>query len=96
MPNGVNVDLGFGRLIEYDIGVKRHGKPADSWIVRANADVRMKQKKIDKNLDTRLNTPRPLWGTGLDVFKDRVEFDKRRKGAAKPHKPYLLHTARTW
>lgn len=95
MPDGVNDDLGFGRLVENEIGIWRCRYAADRRIIHARADIRMRQQKIDDELNARLNIAGTLRRVSRDVVEDRIEIGERRKSVAKLHKPCLAHAART-
>jgi len=94
MANSMDDDLGFGDLIENQIGIRRYRHAPNGWVVRAPADVGMKQEKINDGLHARLNAPYTLRRAARDMIEDRVEFGECRKGVAEPHRPCLDHTAR--
>jgi hypothetical protein len=71
MPNGMDDDFGLGRLIENEIGIRRRRHSADGRIVRAGADIRMRQQKIDDELNARLNVPGALRRMSRDVVEER-------------------------
>ncbi len=62
MTDSMDDDFGFGRLIENEIGIRRCRHAADGRIVRARADGRMRQQKIDDDLDMRPCTLRAPCG----------------------------------
>jgi len=55
VAHGMNDDLGRRGLIKNDVRVGRCRQAADSGIIRAGANVGMKQKKVDNSLNTSLN-----------------------------------------
>ncbi len=68
---------------------------AEWGIVRAGADLGMKQQKVDDRLNSGLNAARPTWRMSGDVVKDRAEIGERGKRVAEFHNPCLAQTART-
>jgi hypothetical protein len=57
MADGMNDDLRLSNFVEDEIGIRLRRQAADGRIVRASADTRMKQKKINDGLNTGLNAP---------------------------------------
>ena len=55
MTDGVNDDLGFGGFAENEIGVGRRRQATNARVVRAGADVGIKQRKLDDGLNAGLN-----------------------------------------
>jgi len=55
MAHSVNDNFVFRDLIKNKIGIRRCGQAPDHGIIRADADVRMKQKKVNNSLNTSLN-----------------------------------------
>ena len=92
MANSMDDNLGSGDLVENQIGIRRYHHASNDWVFCAPAHIGMKQEKIDDRLHARLNAPLVM----LDMVEDCVEFGKRRKGVAEPHRPRLDHTARIW
>jgi hypothetical protein len=84
MTNGVNDDLGFGSLVENEMRIRQCRHAPDGRVVRAGADARMQQQKIDDRLNAGLHAAGTLRGTSRDVTEDRVEVGKSREGVAKP------------
>ena len=96
MSHAVNDDFALRRLVENQIGVRRHDQPADCRIVRACPDERVQRQEIDEGFDTRLNPRRPLRGMRGDGVERLVQFSERQKGITDLHKPCFAHTVRTW
>jgi hypothetical protein len=51
VAHGVINDLGFRGLVKNDVRVGRCRQAADGGIIRAGADVGMKQEKVDNSLN---------------------------------------------
>jgi hypothetical protein len=55
----MNDNFAIPDLVEHEIGVWRGRHPADSRIIRARADIRMHQQKVDDRLNTVLKARAP-------------------------------------
>jgi hypothetical protein len=55
MTHGVNNDFGFSGLVKNDIRIGRCRQTANGGIIGANADVGMKQEKVDNSLNASLD-----------------------------------------
>jgi hypothetical protein len=69
----VDDDLCFGDLVEDEIWVRRGREASNGRIVRADADMRMNQEKVDDRLDASLHALRALRRMSGDVIEDRAE-----------------------
>src|ERR1700722_20326104 len=95
MTHGVNDDFSFARFVENDIWVGRRCKTANSRVVRADANLRMQQQKIDNGLDTDLHVSGALRRMSCNVAEDCNEIGKSRTGVTKFHRPCLAQVERT-
>ncbi len=59
MAHGMDDDLGFGRLVENEMGIRQCRHAPDGRVVCAGANMGIHQKKVDDRLNARLNTGAP-------------------------------------
>ena len=99
MSNSVNNDLALRLpdLVKYYVRMRRCGNPADSRIIRAAADTRMRQQQIDDSLNADLTRRAPVAANGRQYNREspsgrqaRGECSEGSQAVLGPRRAHLL------